>query len=114
MYVVDDIQNFINENEEDLRKSLKNNSEAVSGIVSSKIEYIFFSGQWLGETLKKDGASEDEVLDTCFALGQRSMYGNPFDIALKYANEYLENGFVSEKPGDDLAFKIQRENNSNN
>lgn len=67
------------------------------------------AGCWLKEFLIENGCSEDQAEDTCFAMGQRCFGGDPFQVAVKYANEWMDRGEIADKPGIQLACEINAE-----
>lgn len=72
----------------------------------AKVEQVWQSGCWLNHVLREEGASEEEVLQIGFAHGQRSTFGDPWQWAVDYANEYARTKAVQDKPGLELADKI--------
>jgi hypothetical protein len=67
------------------------------------------AGAWLGPTLVKDGATKEQAANICMCHGQRSLSRHPFVVAVDYANEFLQNGFVKDKFGKELAEEINKE-----
>ena len=72
-------------------------------------EEVWCSGCWLNEALKNAGASETQVLEIGFAHGQRSFFGDPYGWAVTYLNEFETSGAVKDKPGIELADRINAE-----
>lgn len=70
---------------------------------------VWKAGCWLNEQLRENGATEEEVYDIGFSHGQRSVFGNTYEWALKYLNEFLGSGTVKDKPGSKLADRINAE-----
>ena len=69
----------------------------------------FCAGSFLGDMLQERDCPEEERHRICFALGQRSAFGNPWEWALKYLNEFCCFGQVRDQPGEELAAEISRE-----
>jgi len=112
-FTIEDIQKFVAENREDLNRSLQECDEIPSFRKHAKpddhIGKMWDSGSWLSKTLRELGASDEEKEAICFAHGQRCFGGDPFEVALSYANEYADNKTTSEQPGPELAEKIFNE-----
>ena len=102
-YTVDEAKSWYEEHKDEIIEHSKCKELM---ICSEKIEQTCVMGVWLAEKLSKMGADEIVVDDACFTLGQRSLFGDPFKEAVKYANEYEENGSLLDKPGLELANKI--------
>lgn len=69
---------------------------------------IWKAGCWLDEMLRNAGASDEENTNICFVLGQRSVFGNPWKWAVRYANEFEQKRTVEDKPGVELADKLNK------
>lgn len=67
------------------------------------------AGCFLNSVLRFNGATEEEVHAIGFAHGQRSAFGDTWEWAIRYANEYEENKKVADKPGEELADEINKE-----
>lgn len=67
------------------------------------------AGCWLNVMLKQMGASEREIHDIGFCMGQRSAFGNAWKWAVEYANQYAEAAGIKDVPGNALADRITNE-----
>jgi len=77
---------------------------------SSHMETIWVSGCWLKATLAGAGATGRQQNEIGFCHGQRCMYGDPWAIAVDYANEFEKSKAVHDRPGKELAERLIREN----
>lgn len=71
---------------------------------------LWDSGCWLKVKLMSLGCSEELARATCFAHGQRCVFGDPVEIALGYVNEYADSQSIQDKPGVELGNKLCGEN----
>jgi hypothetical protein len=108
MYTTEDIENFVEENRDSLELSLAK-SELIDFIPIDMLRPVFQSGGWLGPILRKDGATDEQIANICMCHGQRSLSRHPFAVAVSYANEFLQNGFVEDKCGEELAKEVNDE-----
>lgn len=104
----DEAREWVKENQEELNEGLGNNKDVPEFMKDPEGQFyhVWASGCWLREMLEEAGASDEEVVDIGEAHGQRSFMGNPYKWAVHYANEFEEKGQVSDKPGEELADKI--------
>jgi hypothetical protein len=77
---------------------------------SSRLEEIWLAGCWLKDRLVKTGMTSEQADEVTFCLGQKSVYGDPWEIAVAYANEYTTKGSIADKPGAELGLKLATEN----
>lgn len=73
---------------------------------SSKIENLWMAGCWLKDVLCNAGATIQQVSEIQFAHGQTSVYRDPWEVAVSYANEFESNKSVQDKPGELLAIRL--------
>ena len=69
---------------------------------------VWQSGCWLNWHLQELECEEGERHNICFAHGQRSVFGDTWEWAVKYLNEYVAGG-VRDKAGAGLADRINEE-----
>lgn len=70
---------------------------------------LWNTGCWIEEILEGLGADKQTIHDMQFAMGQRAFGGDPWAISVAYVNEFIANGGTEEKPGVELADKINSE-----
>lgn len=71
---------------------------------------LWNSSAWLGEALRQHGATDIQVQDIQMAQGQRSVYNDPWKVAVDYANEFATSGDTVEKGGLELAIALVNDN----
>lgn len=103
----DDVERWIADNIEMLKRTLKE-TDSIPEVIKSipRIIVLWNVGCWLDYALESIGADEQTRHDVCFAFGQSSFIGEPFSLALDYADEFAEKGEVADKPGEELAERI--------
>ncbi len=70
---------------------------------------IWNTGGWLGHELRRLGATDNEVDEIQFAMGQRAFGGDAWQAAVDYVNEFSKTGTTEETGGLELADKINNE-----
>jgi len=105
-YTVEEAKSWYEKNKEEI---IESSSEKDLMLAIEKVAQVGVMGAWLSEKLRDMGADDDTIDDACFALGQRGLFGDSFENAVRYANEYAENGSLSEKGGWKLSQKILEE-----
>lgn len=75
----------------------------------SPIIEVWVAGCWLSKKLEELGATKEQVEDIGFVHGQRCFLGNAYRHAAALANEFAANQEVADKPGFELAMKLNRE-----
>jgi hypothetical protein len=108
MYTKEDVENYVEENKSRLEESLQN-CGMISFIPIDLLRPVLQAGAWLGPTLAKDGATDEKISNICLCHGQRSLSRHPFVVAVDYANEFLQNGSVRDKFGEELAKEVNEE-----
>lgn len=110
MRTVEEAKSWVETHTDELEKAFMGDPEIPAGYkaagTSSQIWRVYSAAEWLDAQLRIAGASEQEVKDICFAVGQRGFSGDPFEWAVKYLNEFESRGIVADKPGATLAQKI--------
>ena len=106
-YTVEEAKTWYEEHKEAVIESSGDYKDLLRS--SGKMAQAYVAGEWLWEKLREMGADEDVGRNTCFALGQRAFFGDPFPTAVQYANEYAENHAIHDKPGETLARQIMDE-----
>lgn len=104
-HTVEECKKWIEDNREQALDGLSRN---LPSLIKGRVEKIHSGGCWLEKVLKEDGANEQQVHDICFMYGQRCFGGDPYEVAVEYANQFVE-GRITEKPGAELAAKINKE-----
>ena len=102
MYTIDDAKKHV----EKYATEIKESYEKKCPLHLPKMWEVWQSGCFLMWELEKLGCHEQERNDIGFAQGQRSLFGDPWEWAVHYLNEYLENGKVQDQPGMELADEI--------
>lgn len=106
-YTVDDAHKWIEENQQDLQRSLAESKEVPPPMKAiPQISKLWNAGCWLAEMLEEAGASEEENHDICFAHGQCCFGGNALEEAVRLLNEFVATGTTEDRPGPELAEKI--------
>ena len=104
---------WIAENRDGLTKSLIECTDDdvlfLLGIMPDKMTQLWDVGCWLKVKLMAIGCPERQAADICFAQGQQSVFRDPLEVALQYANEYERTAAVQDKPGLELADRINGE-----
>lgn len=67
------------------------------------------AGCWLNAMLRAHECNGEELTSIGFCHGQRSAFGNTWEWAVKYLNEYEESKSIADKPGVELADRINEE-----
>lgn len=75
----------------------------------NRFEEVWCAGCWLNEKLRKAGATKEITENIGFAHGQRSLFGDTYQWAVTYLNEFISRGEVADKPGIELADQINDE-----
>ena len=111
MYSVELAKSWVNKNRKELIKSLLEFKEAPDFMKKpgNPFEEVWCCGCWLNEQLKKSGATKEEIHNIGICHGQRSLFGNTYEWAVKYLNEFEENKVIKDKPGIELADEINKE-----
>ena len=73
---------------------------------SSHLEEIWMAGCWLKDRLVAAGMGVEQASKVLFCCGQRSLYNDPWKVAMDYINEFEANGAIDDKPGAKLAAKL--------
>lgn len=108
MHTEEEATAWVNKIKDELLESLRNHPE-VPGFMKepgNRFEDVWCSGCWLKEKLREARATKKEVKEIGFAHGQRSFFGNTYKWAVSYLNEFESRGSVKDKPGIELADKI--------
>lgn len=104
---VDDALSYVSEHREEIMQSLLDCDEVPFMMKSQPlIKKIWQAGCWLNRILKDNGASEKENEEICFAHGQRCFGNDPFEQAVRLANEFIATGTTKDRPGSALAEEI--------
>lgn len=74
-----------------------------------RFQETWAAGCWLMHVLKEAGCPEEQKHNIGFAHGQRSLFGDPFEVAAAYFNEWSESSETPEEPGLVLAQQIMDE-----
>lgn len=93
------------ENRDGLDKSRVESIDASVALLREilpNFQSLWDSGCWLKVKLMSLGCSEEVASATCFAHGQRCVFGDPVEIALGYVNEYADSLSIQDKPGVEL------------
>jgi len=110
---IEDAKSWVQENYDDLeRNRLECPDETVQMInrmIPDKSREMWNAGCWMAEQLREHGANDEQVSSIQMAQGQRSFGGCPWQAAVDYANEFIENGDTEEKGGVELAIKRNNE-----
>jgi hypothetical protein len=108
MHTIDEAKSWVSEHRKELISSLISNKEVPEFMKEpgNRFEEVWCVGFWLHEVLEKHGATKDEIFNIGFAHGQRSLFGDTYKWALHYANEFENKGNIKDKPGIELADKI--------
>lgn len=109
-YTIEQAKSYVAENLEDIMLALEEYKE-VPAVYKRYAPFIecWKAGCWLNKMLEADGATKKQIQDIRFAHGQRSAFGDPWEWAVKYANEFEESKAVKDKPGIELADRINSE-----
>lgn len=67
---------------------------------------VWQAGCWLNWILEEANCPDEERYNIGFTHGQQSVFGNTWEWAVRYVNEYFETGKIQDKPGIELADKI--------
>lgn len=109
-YTVEQAKAYIKEHQAEMLKSLADSKEVPASLaLMPGMQTIWCSGCWLGRHLEGAGATDQQIQDIQFAHGQRCFGGDPVAVAVAYVNEFLETKTVADKPGPELAEKINAE-----
>ena len=109
MYTEDDVLKYVTDNKENLVKSLDECDGIPSFMKKSQFQSIWDAGCWLGHVLRENGASDDEKGSILFVHGQRCFGNDPVKQAVLLANEFVNTGTTEDRPGMELADKINQE-----
>lgn len=107
-YTIAIAQHYVAEHIDDILEALENSKDVPQWMKESvKFKECWKSGCWLNMMLKVNhGATEKEVHQIGFAHGQRSVFSDTWEWAVRYLNEYAETHAVADKPGIVLADEI--------
>lgn len=113
MLTLNDIYFWIKDNEDRLdkeRTECKDESIVfLNRLAPAKCKELWDTGEWLAHTLKENSCPQEEVREITFMHGQRCFTRNAHEDAVELANEYINTGTTKDKPGLDLAKKINKE-----
>jgi hypothetical protein len=110
IFTVDDAKAYVSENLDGITKAFNECKDVPDWARGSdRIFELWKAGCWLTAMLRKAGADEKEVFDIGFVHGQRSAFGDAWRWAVVYANQYAANKSIQDKPGIELADKINEE-----
>ena len=113
LQTISNAKKWAKENDNDLNsarmKCKDSGAQLLNTIMPEKAKELWDSGSWLSEQLDSLGATDEQIKDIQFAHGQRAFGGDPWKVAVKYVNEFMANGDTKEKPGSELAAKINTE-----
>jgi len=108
MYTEEDVRKYTTGNKEELAKSL-NECDDVPNFMKNHFQPIWDAGCWLGSALREKGCSEEERANILFVHGQRCFGRDPVKQAVLLANEFVNTGTTEDRPGMELADKINQE-----
>lgn len=109
-YTLEDAKKYVAENLDAIMQSYRESKDIPSWARSPRMEECWKAGCWLNMMLKRNhGATAKEVRDIGFAHGQRSAFGDTWKWAVTYANEYTAAKTIKDKPGVELADRINAE-----
>ncbi len=97
------------ENREACLANYRVSKEIPDFLRSPRTELLWMAGCWLNTVLKQMGATDKQVFDIGFAHGQRSVFSDPVAVAVAYANEFESTKEVQDKPGLELADRLNEE-----
>lgn len=108
MVTPDNVREWVAANKEELVQSLKDSEDVPESAkdLDGRFADCWFAGCWLNYRLAQEGCPEDQRHRIGFVMGQRSVFGNAYKWAALYFNEYISNGDVADKPGQELAEEI--------
>lgn len=108
-----DARNWVHENKAALdRARLESPHPLVQQLnraLTKKSEELWDSGCWIQHKFREHGASDQQIYDAQFACGQRALFGDAFETAVAYVNEFIATRQLAETPGNELAQKICNE-----
>ena len=73
------------------------------------MEDIWCADCWMNEKLQEAGATDLEIRKIGCCHGQRSFFGDPYEWAVRYVNEFIESKAIKDQPGVELADQICKE-----
>lgn len=109
LHTIESAKADVQKNIDEIMDSYRKCKEIPEFMRNAHLEELWKSGCWLKETLVRFGATEQQSTDICFAHGQRSVFGDPWKYAVAYANKWMEKMTIPEKPGPELANRINQE-----
>jgi len=108
-HTIEEIKEYVEEHKKEMKDSLKECKEAPDFLKNSEhFWHVWTSGCWLNNMLEKAGATKEQIHDIGFCHGQRSCFGNAYEWAIKYLEQFENNKFT-DKPGLELADKINEQ-----
>ena len=113
MKTIEDAKQWVAENHKELTKTRLSSTEPtiqmLNRVLPDKSRDLWDSGCWLQNEMRTLGATNEEITDAQFACGQRAFANDPWEIAVRYINEYQESGEIKDKPGAQLGEEINKE-----
>ena len=112
MHTEEEAKCWVQEHQEELLASLLASEEVPNELkkIDSKFTDVWCAGCWLNDKLTAvPGTTKEEIDQIGFAHGQRSLFGNTYEWAVRYLNEREQRGSVQDKPGRELSDKINAE-----
>lgn len=111
MFTIEQAKEWVNERREELVEGFLS-CEKIPKFFRKpgcKMEDVWCSGCWMNEKLRESGATEEDVHRIGFCHGQRSFFGDPYEWAVRYVNEFIESKAIQDQPGEELADQICKE-----
>jgi hypothetical protein len=108
----DDVRLWAEERKEELLSSFESSDDYSIFFDSEgydRLKHLWYSGCYLNHTLTKNNVDIAVIKDAGFVHGQRSFFGNPYKWAAIICNQILIDGGLKDKPGRDLAEKLNDE-----
>lgn len=102
-YTVEEAKQYVEDNREDITLGMMEHEATTPYRSNPRFLLCWDSGCWLGVVLKQMNATKEQVHAITFSHGQRSLFGDAYAWAVKYANEFEQTRQVPEAPGKQLA-----------
>ena len=111
VYTAEDMQAHIEKYLSEIMANFEKDPEAMKfasfPTLIAKLRDVWTSGCWLNYVLQNElGADEQTAYGISFCHGQRGAFGDPYKWALRYVNEYAQNGCIQDRPGANVSDKI--------
>ena len=110
MYSIDDLKRWVEEHEKELDQARLDcpnpEVQSLNRIMPDLVKAVWDSGGWMRQILRDRGVADDRIRRLQFAHGQRSLFEDPYLVAVRNVNTFITDRSQVDEPGEALANQL--------